>query len=362
MYRGWLATLTNVCTKLANPFSISSILVTRMMINWLMICGRKCSGAMVTPSARCELDSKHTSGIRVTEGDSDDSRERELVRNCDSSSLVSKADLIKYCHTIGNEKMNAVASDLAPVLDNFKSDSSFVLCSSHIVLPPLLFNLLSQTFTMNATLPEPTTMCISALIRSSPLDISQVISHSTLLVQADYFNRVIFMIAIAILYFEFALTFPLEVERFWGRPSGWASTLFYINRYTSIIFHLPVLYKYFWALLIVRTYALYDCNRKVAIFLSSIAIFGGILGGWSITQTRGSAYDPLNAAAQWYDHGCLQVLSRSQGAHYAIPWIVALVFDTTVFALTLSRALKFGLAWRSGLFYIILRDGTIYFG
>lgn len=34
-------------------------------------------------------------------------------------------------------------------------------------------------------------------------------------------------------------------------------------------------------LLIVRTYALYECNRKVAIFLSSIAIFGGILGGVS---------------------------------------------------------------------------------
>ncbi len=51
----------------------------------------------------------------------------------------------------------------------------------------------------------------------------------------------------AILYFEFILTFPLEVERFWGRPSGWASTLFYINRYTSFIFHLPVLYKYFWS-------------------------------------------------------------------------------------------------------------------
>lgn len=38
---------------------------------------------------------------------------------------------------------------------------------------------------------------------------------------------------------------------------------------------------------------------------------------------------------------------------------MALVFDTTVFALTLSRALKFGLAWRSGLFYIILRDGEL---
>ncbi|KAI0752130.1 hypothetical protein C8Q74DRAFT_1309000 [Fomes fomentarius] len=54
---------------------------------------------------------------------------------------------------------------------------------------------------------------------------------------------------------------------------------------------------------------------------------------------------------------CILVVSRAQGQHYAIVWSAVLVFDAAVFILTLTRALRLGLAWRGGLFYVILRDG-----
>ncbi len=48
----------------------------------------------------------------------------------------------------------------------------------------------------------------------------------------------------AILYYDFILTFRLEVEQFWGHRLSWASGLFFLNRYSSILFNIPLLYEY----------------------------------------------------------------------------------------------------------------------
>lgn len=38
-------------------------------------------------------------------------------------------------------------------------------------------------------------------------------------------------------------------------------------------------------------------------------------------------------------------------------WAGLLLFDVIIFCLTLARAMGRGLAWRQGLFFLILRDG-----
>ena len=50
----------------------------------------------------------------------------------------------------------------------------------------------------------------------------------------------------ALLYYDFLLTLPLEAERFWTGRRSWASIFFYLNRYTAILFHIPVIYELFY--------------------------------------------------------------------------------------------------------------------
>lgn len=51
----------------------------------------------------------------------------------------------------------------------------------------------------------------------------------------------------AILYFDYFLTLPAEVDRYWtGSGWSWASFFFFVNRYMSIICHTPVIYEFFW--------------------------------------------------------------------------------------------------------------------
>lgn len=53
---------------------------------------------------------------------------------------------------------------------------------------------------------------------------------------------------IALLYYDFTLTLPEEIERYWSgnRNISAASLAFFANRYLSLIGVIPVLYEYFW--------------------------------------------------------------------------------------------------------------------
>lgn len=55
------------------------------------------------------------------------------------------------------------------------------------------------------------------------------------------------LVALSILYYDYALTFDLEVSRFWiHRRFSWAAFFFYLNRYLGIFGHVPVVVEYFW--------------------------------------------------------------------------------------------------------------------
>ena len=49
----------------------------------------------------------------------------------------------------------------------------------------------------------------------------------------------------AVLYFDYSLTFGDEVERFWMRKFSPAAFGFFLNRYLSVLGHIPVMYEFF---------------------------------------------------------------------------------------------------------------------
>jgi hypothetical protein len=49
-----------------------------------------------------------------------------------------------------------------------------------------------------------------------------------------------------ILYYDYFLTLPMEIERFWPqRTFSWALFLFYLNRYLALLGEIPIIILYF---------------------------------------------------------------------------------------------------------------------
>ncbi|RDX44984.1 hypothetical protein OH76DRAFT_1486712 [Lentinus brumalis] len=149
--------------------------------------------------------------------------------------------------------------------------------------------------------------------------------------EASYPNRVVQTVAFAMLYYDFLLTFPFEVERYWAGGRSWASCCFFVNRYMAVLGHLPVVYEF----------------------------FGTMPEEWAILSVRSSS-SPSPNVSLWV--GCDLGISQKQGYYLAAAWSSILAFDIAVFVLTLWQALHVGRTWSHSLFRIILRDGTIYFG
>ncbi|KAI0744804.1 hypothetical protein C8Q76DRAFT_789284 [Earliella scabrosa] len=204
----------------------------------------------------------------------------------------------------------------------------------------------------------------------------------------------------AILYYSFALTLPLEVEVVWNGRFSWGTALYLLNRYGTLLVHLPHIYGHFIAnvtsekriwvglltsydallavavqgvvsvLMLLRTYALYNCNRRVLALLVASLTVSWALSIWVVGYTTHvSYYESTSGWSRPYDgsSGCISVLSRADGQredaiHLAMVWAGLLLFDVIIFCLTLARAMGRGLAWRQGLFFLILRDGTMNFG
>ncbi|KAM5538840.1 hypothetical protein V8D89_007562 [Ganoderma adspersum] len=188
-----------------------------------------------------------------------------------------------------------------------------------------------------------------------------------------------------ILYFDFFLTLPAEVDRYWtGNGYSWASLLFFMNRYMSVFCHIPIIYEFFWSmpesrcrklqlyhqllvgvtqcvvgvLLTLRTYALYNRSRQVVGLLAAISAVGTGITVWAVLGAKGT-YPNSHDVSRWV--GCDLRVTQKQGYYVAAAWSSILIFDATVFGLTLWQALNVGRMWSHSLFHIILRDGTIYF-
>ncbi|TFK69205.1 hypothetical protein BDN72DRAFT_624437 [Pluteus cervinus] len=198
--------------------------------------------------------------------------------------------------------------------------------------------------------------------------------------------------SMTVLYYDYLLTLPAEVELFWKRKEfSWFATLFYLNRYSALFAHIPVFMEYLWssfrdvedrsvvclhthryhgyyaviaqviigAMLIIRTHALYGHKRRVLVLLLVVTTIGFSLGCWALASSEPASITQIE---YWPKTGCIEPLTDTGGKHIAIAWGGLALFDVTVYALTVSKAIrsrKLGPRTRS-LVEVILRDASMY--
>ncbi|OCH91666.1 hypothetical protein OBBRIDRAFT_774740 [Obba rivulosa] len=208
------------------------------------------------------------------------------------------------------------------------------------------------------------------------------------LLQGIQVNRFCALVSFTILYFDYFIVFSTEVERFWkGFTLSWASALFVANRYLSLVASIPILLEYFGdppeprcrqlqsfhqylalltqgtvaALLLIRTYALYNRSKHILYLMLITCFAGGAVSAWSIMSDGKYVSDADSSLLRL--SGCDLSLSNQQGRHISIAWGSMLVFDTLIFALTVAKIIKSDKKiWKGTLFKLMLRDGAIYYG
>ncbi|KAI0029567.1 hypothetical protein K488DRAFT_56100, partial [Vararia minispora EC-137] len=133
----------------------------------------------------------------------------------------------------------------------------------------------------------------------------------------------------AILYYDYILTLPAEIEYIWlsGRLLSFPSAIFIVNRYLALVSHIPYIYESFvrnalynvWTVIfLLRVHALY---RKRTILAILVVCILGAMG-------------------------------------FALTWSGVLVYDLAIFLLTLNKCLREH--WRSPwtLWHVFVLDGT----
>ncbi|KAJ7121496.1 hypothetical protein C8R44DRAFT_166641 [Mycena epipterygia] len=201
-----------------------------------------------------------------------------------------------------------------------------------------------------------------------------------------YFNLVSF----TLLFYDYFLTLEWEISRYWSSAFTWPNILFFANRYGTLLGNIPVVIEYFSstngtpekvtsrcrhlesyhqyfiiatqalvaALLILRTYALYDRNKLVLAFMLSVAVGAFIVGIWSVITAK--AGDDGTILRLYF--GCNYAISHSQGITLAAAWAGVAVLDCMIFLLTLYRTCTRRRPSSGDLFTVLLRDGSVYFG
>ncbi|KAJ3996672.1 hypothetical protein F5050DRAFT_1807559 [Lentinula boryana] len=175
----------------------------------------------------------------------------------------------------------------------------------------------------------------------------------------------------ALLYYDYFLTLGEEVNLFWSyRSLTWATIIFYVTRYFSILGSIPVMVGHFWlghvavfigVLLLLRTYALYERNFKVLVLLVvvglALLIFGISVLAWGRNEIQFQATVVVSN-----ELGCQLWLNQQNASCLALIWGGMLLFDFLVFSLTLYKALTLQRDGRVTLLSVLMRDGTVYFG
>ncbi|OCH85426.1 hypothetical protein OBBRIDRAFT_739885, partial [Obba rivulosa] len=189
-----------------------------------------------------------------------------------------------------------------------------------------------------------------------------------------------------ILWYDYCITFFLEVDAFWRRFSlSWVSALFVINRYVSLFSIMSLMLQYFgdlsehvsqnqcmymWhlltalvglcffsLLLTIRTFALYNRNKWICALLFAVGMAAIAISVWIVVSDMTFVNTPKPDLP---GRGCNTLNFAQQ--YFAGAWAGGLVFDTLVFALTTFRVIHSAITRRSNLYRLMLRDGTLYYG
>lgn len=188
--------------------------------------------------------------------------------------------------------------------------------------------------------------------------------------------------SLAVLVFDYLITFSDEVEFIWNGKMSTVKALFYITRYLPFfdgtfllaqqflpgppqlmcksMFHVQAwLYLFAFlvtnAILLLRTYAIWENNKNLALSLFALLIACITGAGYCVERFILSlTYGP--SPSHYVFPGCFVV----DGGR--IVWVsitLLLLFHTVVLALTLLSAIRQGRLTKSSLLGIICRDGII---
>jgi len=199
------------------------------------------------------------------------------------------------------------------------------------------------------------------------------------------------LISYVILYYDYVLTLPTEIRRFWTLQSfSWAAFFFFLNRYLAVLGRIPVVMETFWnpadlahkpnvchllqvfhqylevaiqfvvgVLLIMRVYALYDRSRWVVVLFFTFAAVDISIGCWAILSKSSTHLPPHDFAIS--APGCAEPISHEQGIRLATAWGGQLAYDAVIFFLTLYKSILIVRTSRRPLISTLLRDGVLYF-
>ncbi|KAI0807436.1 hypothetical protein C8Q74DRAFT_62440 [Fomes fomentarius] len=191
------------------------------------------------------------------------------------------------------------------------------------------------------------------------------------------FNNMFVLMALTIRYYDYAITLTSEIEYYWNPPSLSVSfILFFVNRYVAVLGSIPVFSPYFMGssqpiyailsqvivgvLLTLRTYALYNCSKRMLAALVGMYTLGMIQAMSAFLLGR----SPLKTTEKpifGFEHSACVSLTHDQGFRFALAWSAMLWFDTVVFILTFYKAIQMRHERLGGLLATMIRDGTVYF-
>lgn len=198
----------------------------------------------------------------------------------------------------------------------------------------------------------------------------------------------VILVANSILMYDHMATLTEEINFIWRRPKALSAMTFLVNRYFALlgnvyglfIAFMPipdqscakyVLYRQLFiffqqlivcVILIIRTYALYNCSKRLLIWITLIFI---VFAGGSSVGTIGQYAGNLTASPVV---GCFETYTVQESVRYGIAWLAILAFELIIFVLTIRRTCKsrgllpLRLVGRRNLLDVMFHDGAIYFG
>ncbi|TBU61122.1 hypothetical protein BD310DRAFT_921527 [Dichomitus squalens] len=199
-----------------------------------------------------------------------------------------------------------------------------------------------------------------------------------------YIHNYLHLVGVAILYYDFLLTFGDEYWRIWKNRKTVASGLFFLNRYLPVFADMVVNwgnfhefpteagcrhYAFFRQVLLIvnqvvvcyilflRTFALYGRSWRVG---GSVLGFSFSLLGISVWAVIGQHEDVELRG------GCHTAADRITAIRTAVAWESLFLFDCTIFSLTLFKTLMERrrnpvASGKRDIVSLVMRDGTLYF-
>jgi len=193
--------------------------------------------------------------------------------------------------------------------------------------------------------------------------------------------------SITFLYYDHFITFPEEIRKIWKRRLSFLNILFIINRYTTCFGYIPIIYFTFHSstgtatcaayihypsvlsiitqtiitiIVTLRCYALYNRNRRILISVSvlGLAVLASFV--WATTTFLG-----IDESFGGLYRTCVPS-ELSDRSPFKVAWLLSIIFDSSVFGLTLYRTIQMMSVHRfpgtyGSLANLIMRDGSVYF-